>query len=294
MFSALFVRGGHLRAGWRFLAFAVAAAVLLIAHGAALQQIPAVASLLERARAGSITVAGTLISVGTGLVLVLGLTALAARLERRSFAAYGFPRQSAFGAQFRRGVLWGLAMTTLVIGATWLLGGVSFDPPSLSAAGIAFYAVAWAIAFTLVGLTEELLFRGYAFSALRAAIGFWPAAAILAALFGAVHLSNPGESVLGALNVVTYALFVSFTLQRTGNLWFAVGIHAAWDYATSVLYGVPVSGVRAEGHLLQAHIHGPTWLTGGSAGPEGSVLGLAALGIAFIVFARRVRRAPIQ
>jgi len=164
----------------------------------------------------------------------------------------------------------------------------SFAPPSLSVAGIAFYGLAWALSFVLIGVVEELLFRGYALSTLASAIGFWPAAVVLGAGFGALHLFNPNENLVGALNVVTYSLFASLTLQRTGSLWFAIGVHAGWDYALTFLYGVPVSGMHAEQRLLEADLHGPTWLTGGAVGPEGSALGLVALAFAVVVFARRV------
>jgi membrane protease YdiL (CAAX protease family) len=292
MFAAIFVTGGRMRAGWRALLFAVVAALLLVADDAVLRRLPATAPLFERAPAGSISVLVTLLSVGSTLILVLGLTALVARMERRSLACYGLPIDAAFRRPFRIGVLWGLALATLTIGATALLGGLSFGAPELSASGIVLYAIGWGVAFVLVGVAEELLFRGYALSALSAGIGFWPAAVVLAAAFGGLHLLNDGEGFLGALNVVCYALFASFTLQRTGNLWFAIGMHAAWDYAQSFLYGVPDSGMRAEGHLLQADLHGPSWLTGGTVGPEGSLLGFAALGLAFVVFARRFPPRP--
>jgi len=280
MFSALFVTAGRIRAGWRVLLFAVVAALLVVGSDAGLRKLPATAPLFARVPSGSISVVASLLSVGTTLLLVLGLTALVARMERRSLASYGLPLGAAAPKPLRQGLLWGLALATLTIGATVLLGGIAFAPPSLPVADLVLYAVAWAVGFMLVGVTEELLFRGYALSTLSAAIGFWPAAVVLAIPFGALHLLNAGEGVIGALNVVSFALFASFTLR------FAIGIHAAWDYAQSFLYGVPDSGMRAEGHLLQADLHGPTWLTGGTVGPEGSLLGFAALGLAFIVFAR--------
>jgi hypothetical protein len=49
-------------------------------------------------------------------------------------------------------------------------------------------------------------------------------------------------------------------------------MHASWDWAESFLYSVPDSGLLAPGHLLKSSFHGPTWLTGGPVGPEGSVL----------------------
>jgi membrane protease YdiL (CAAX protease family) len=147
--------------------------------------------------------------------------------------------------------------------------------------------VGWAIGFAMIGVSEELLFRGYPLVALSAAIRFWPAAVLLACVFGAVHLLNPGESPIGALGVVAYALFASFTLRRTGDLWFAVGVHAAWDFAQSYVYGVADSGMLTAQHILQARVHGPAWLTGGTVGPEGSALGFAMLAFACVGFAWR-------
>jgi membrane protease YdiL (CAAX protease family) len=86
--------------------------------------------------------------------------------------------------------------------------------------------------------------------------------------------------------VLFFSLFACFTLRRTGSLWFAVGLHAAGDYAESFVYSVPDSGMKATGHLLNSSFHGARWLTGGTIGPEGSVLDFVVFLIAFIVFAR--------
>ena len=172
------------------------------------------------------------------------------------------------------------------IGATHLLGGYSFGTLALSPNEILLYGLGWAVAFSLAGIYEEFLFRGYALFTLTDGIGFWPAAALLSALFGALHLTNAGEGLLGALNVFLYALFACFTLQRTGNLWFAIGAHAAWDYSQTFIYSVPDSGMRASGQLLHSSLHGPTWLTGGTVGPEGSAIGIVALLLSFIAFSK--------
>jgi membrane protease YdiL (CAAX protease family) len=81
-----------------------------------------------------------------------------------------------------------------------------------------------------------------------------------------------------------FGLFACFTLRRTGNLWFAIGLHAAADYAETFLYSVPDSGMLAQGHLLNSSFHGPRWLTGGSIGPEGSIFDFLLFLISFVVF----------
>jgi membrane protease YdiL (CAAX protease family) len=89
-----------------------------------------------------------------------------------------------------------------------------------------------------------------------------------------------------------FGLFACFTLRRTGNLWFAIGLHAASDYAETFIYSVPDSGMLAKGHLVNASFHGPRWLTGGSIGPEGSVIDFALFLLSFVIFAWLYR--PVQ
>jgi membrane protease YdiL (CAAX protease family) len=146
--------------------------------------------------------------------------------------------------------------------------------------------VLWSLAFALLGIFEEFLYRGYVLHTLSIGLGFWPAACLLAVLFGGLHITNAGESVIGALNGVLWALFASFTLKQTGNLWFAAGMHSTWNFSLTFLYSVPGSGLVAKGHLLHSHLDGPAWLTGGGAGPEGSVLAFVGLGASFVLFAR--------
>jgi membrane protease YdiL (CAAX protease family) len=94
-----------------------------------------------------------------------------------------------------------------------------------------------------------------------------------------VHLSNPGEGWVGAAGVVAIGLIFAFALRRTGNLWLVVGWHASFDFGETFLYSVPNSGIVFEGHLSNASLHGKTWLTGGTVGPEGSVFSFLTMGI---------------
>jgi hypothetical protein len=91
----------------------------------------------------------------------------------------------------------------------------------------------------------------------------------------------------GVLQVVETGLLFCFTIRRTGNLWFAVGFHAAWDWAETFFYGTPDSGLLGVGRLLNTVSLGPKWLTGGSAGPEGSVVAFVLLLLcAFLIHLR--------
>ncbi|MGH9762633.1 MAG: lysostaphin resistance A-like protein, partial [Blastocatellia bacterium] len=114
---------------------------------------------------------------------------------------------------------------------------------------------------------------------------FWPAAILLSVAFGSIHLKNPGEGIVGALDVFVIAMFFCLTLRRTGNLWFAIGMHASFDWGETFIYSVPNSGTVATGHLLNMSLHGSRWITGGTVGPEGSVFSFIFTGVAFVLFA---------
>ena len=194
------------------------------------------------------------------------------KIERRPWDTYGLPLQRAFGAQFWIGSVWGFAGISLLVGALYGLHVFDFGHIVLHGERIAKFAAFWGAMFLLVGLFEEFLLRGYTQYTLTRAIGFWPAALVLSAAFGLIHIRNGGEAWPGILAAAWIGLFFCLTLRRTGNLWFAVGFHAAWDWGETFFYSVPDSGTVFPGHLLSSSLHGTPWLSGGSVGPEGSVL----------------------
>jgi CAAX protease family protein len=212
-----------------------------------------------------------------------------ARLEGRRFGAYGLPRRAAFGRNFRVGLLWGIIAISILLLALRAVGVFYFGSLALTASQGFEYACFWGVFFLIVALVEEFFLRGYTQFTLSRGLGFWPTAIILSSAFGAVHLSNKGEDAVGALGAAMIGLFFCLTLRRTGDLWFAVGMHASWDWGETFLYGVPDSGMVAPGHLLNPSSHGPAWLSGGSVGPEASLFVFILIGLMALVFHRWYR-----
>jgi CAAX protease family protein len=200
--------------------------------------------------------------------------------ERRPIADFGLPVSRGSLLQFSQGCLFGLAEISALIGLISACGGYSFGAIALHRSSLWTWPSYWLVFFFLVGLAEEFTFRGYAQFTLAQSIGFWPAAIALSVGFGAIHLTNPGESWIGIVDIVGTGLLLALTLRRTGNLWLAVGWHAAFDFGESFLFSVPDSGVLLEGHLSNATLHGPVWLTGGTVGPEGSVFSFITMAAA--------------
>jgi membrane protease YdiL (CAAX protease family) len=284
----IFIGRNGMRAGWRFALFVALLVILrqvIIQHG--LRLVPGFVKIAKAAQDSGVLTPQFQLMLHSAAILTVFLAAgIMARIEKLSFATYGLPSRSAFGRLFWQGVIGGLAFETIEILVIRAFGGFSFGTPALAGSAVVSYAIVWAIGFLLVAIFEEFLFRGYAQFTLASGIGFWPSAILLSAAFGAAHLSNSGEGWVGALAIFVFGMFASLTLRRTGNLWFVIGFHAAADYAETFLYSTPDSGYLARGHLLNSTFHGPKWLTGGTIGPEGSVVAFAVFLLAFLFFNR--------
>ncbi len=273
------------RAGWRILIYILFVVLFILAE----TFLTSALHLLSAARSG-ITATSMLVQEITGALAVFAAAKVMGMLEGREFGGYGLPRSAAFGARFWQGAVWGLAMIAATMLLIRALHGYSFGELALQGGALWGYAALWMIVFLFVGFFEEFLFRGYAQFTLATGIGFWPAAALLSAGFGAIHIRNSGEDYVGALSVFVIGMFFCLTLRRTGNLWFAVGAHAAFDWGETFLFSAPDSGIVAPGHLLNSSFQGPAWLTGGTVGPEGSVISFAVVALAAALFAMIYRK----
>jgi uncharacterized protein len=142
----------------------------------------------------------------------------------------------------------------------------------------------------LSGVLEEVVFRGVVFRILEQWLGSWIALGISAAIFGALHLLNPGATLLNAAAIsIEGGVLLAGAYMLTRRLWLCIGIHIAWNFTQGGVFSVAVSGSSSKG-LLQSRMIGPDWLTGGTFGAEASVVALtvcAVAGIALVFLARK-------
>jgi uncharacterized protein len=287
LIEKIFIGPNGIRAGWRLLIFVVLLLCLIpVARF--------VGHLLTSGRPPSnqdeLTADPINLLLGALIFFLVVVAAfIMSKIEGRPMRAYGIPVRGAFGRNFWVGALAGfLALTALML-SIFALGDFRFGGIALTAPDIARYATLWGVSFLFTGFFEEYLFRGYPLFTLSTGIGFWPAAGLLSLFFAFAHSSNAHENLLGLAEIVPIAAFLCLTVRRTGSLWFAIGYHAAWDWGESFFYGIPDSGASARGHLLNGSLNGPIWITGGSAGPEGSLLLLPLMVLVIWLFHRAYR-----
>jgi membrane protease YdiL (CAAX protease family) len=245
---------GRLLLGWRLVLFL---AITIVVSGLVVAVMP-----------------GQLLSGSVGLLLgslTAGVVLLAT--DGRSAAALGFYLRPRAVMETAVGLALGVAVALSVVGAIAISGGLRWATQDGSVIGWLTGALG-ALAFLAIpAAAEEAFLRGYPLQALTEKLGPALALAGTAVVFGALHLSNPGVTMIGTLNVMVAGIFLGIVYLRTGSLWWATGAHLGWNWAHGYLADVPVSGLELlDAPFYEGVMRGPGWLGGGDFGPEGSVL----------------------
>jgi uncharacterized protein len=227
------------------------------------------------------------------LVIVLIVTGAFALYERRRVDSYGLAANRAFSLQTFEGAAVGVASAAVVAIGMIALGGMQIQGLATTGSALALSALAWLGANILIGLTEEFWFRSYFQQTLWKSIGFWPASIVIALIFTAEHyFFKQGENIWDVITLMSLSLLMSYTMLRTGTLWFAVGFHAAYDYMQLFIIGTPNGSQLPEGRLLNVSFNGPTWLTGGVLGTEASFLMYPVIALLWLYVWGRYRKNP--
>lgn len=168
------------------------------------------------------------------------------------------------------GVASGTLLFSAVVGVLWLLGVYhvnGFNPHANWVTPLLMVGVG-------AGVGEEIMFRGALFRITEEGLGTWSALLISALLFGFAHAANPGATVWSSTAIAVEAgLLFGLLYHVTRSLPICMGLHAAWNFCQGTVYGIPVSGLQADGWLVSTRT-GPDWLSGGVFGAEASVVAM--------------------
>lgn len=145
------------------------------------------------------------------------------------------------------------------------------------------------IVLALAALLEEVAFRGYPFQRLVESMGPTLATLLMAILFALRHLENPDATPASTLFTVFAGWLFAVAYLRTRALWLPFGLHFAWNAAMGVLFGLPISGIRAFSPVIEANARGPFWIAGGGYGPEGSLVAVAVILVSIFVLFKITR-----
>ena len=297
----MFVNGEwRLRAGWRLLfqflllyvGTALAGSLTLVAVGD-----PEAGGAARPSSAPNVP-----LYVVSALAAVASVWVAGRFLDRRPFSGFGLRFGRAWWFDLAFGLLLGASLISGIFLFELAAGWVTVTGAFRAGGGGAFFPVILApvVLFLCVGFYEELFTRGYQLTNLAEGLNgprLGPKRAILLAwilsssFFGLLHAFNPNATVLSTLNVTLAGVMLGLGYVLTGELAISIGLHITWNFFQGNVFGLPVSGRDPVGAtFLSTHQAGPELLTGGPFGPEGGLLGPAAMVVGMLLIAVRVRR----
>ncbi len=206
---------------------------------------------------------------GRVLPAVAAYLLLVRLVERRHPAELALRKLLPDGAA---GLLLGAGLFSVVVATLYLLGCyhvTAFNPAAPWLAALLVYGLG-------AGISEEILFRGVLYRIVEEGLGSWAALLLSALFFGFAHGANPGATAWSSAAIAIEAgLLFGLLYHLTRSLYLCMGVHAAWNFSQGTVYGIPVSGLKADGWLVSTR-SGPDWLSGGVFGAEASVVALLA------------------
>lgn len=173
----------------------------------------------------------------------------------------------------------GAGIMGAIVAALWMFSWAIIEPRQIDGTALALRDSIRS------GVVEEVLLRLVIFRLAWRAFGVWPALAIAALTFGALHLGNPDSGLFAALCLIAGEGIGIGLYLITGRIWASIGMHGAWNFTQGWIFGAAVSGTSeiSGGPLALRPVAGVNeMLSGGGFGPEAT---LAALIISFLASA---------
>jgi membrane protease YdiL (CAAX protease family) len=262
----------RLRAGWRLLLHSMG-------FGVTLSVLTLLAVLLVYNRGGTFSY-GLPIDATIELLAVL-ITTYAARrlLDRRSFVSLGFR----IDQHALPDLVVGFLLPGLLLGAIflveWAFGWLTIEGFAWQGMPLSTWLgtlVQGLLLFIMVGVSEEVLSRGYHLQNLTDGINLFWGLLLSSSVFAFLHLLNPESSLFSSLGILAAGYFLAYGWVRTRQLWLSIGLHIGWNLFEGTVFGFPVSGYKVEA-LIQHNPSGPGLITGGGFGPEAGLIVLPAM-----------------
>ncbi|KEI14343.1 CAAX protease [Clostridium novyi B str. ATCC 27606] len=163
-----------------------------------------------------------------------------------------------------------------------LMGKLIVLENSLKRPIINIYILIDILLFTLVGINEEVLCRGYILNVLDVKKKPIRSSIISSAIFSLLHILNPNVKIIGMINIFFIGLLFSYMYIKTKNLWMSIGYHITWNYFQGNVFGFPVSGQNKFSSIYNIEYIKESIVTGGGFGPEAGIVVTLIISISFI------------
>lgn len=159
----------------------------------------------------------------------------------------------------------GFLTISLSIGILYLLG--YYQVIDISTAD---YPIRLFTTLVVAALIEDLFHRGLILRELEKWLGTH-IALIVVMLIETSHVFNPNANLFSLFFDLCWGFTLSTLFIYTKRIWLTFFFHLGWNFAQP-FYGSNLTGINDLGTIIKSRFEGPTLLTGGAIGIEGSVI----------------------
>jgi len=166
-----------------------------------------------------------------------------------------------------KGFFTGFIFISIVTAFFYLMG--FYKPLSVGHYSILIKAL---IFFTLIGIWEEIAFRGIIYRITEKRLGTVWALIISSLIFGLVHMANENFNLFSGFAIaLELGLLTGISFTLTQRLWLPMALHIGWNFSF-IFWGTVVSGASEFSNFIESTLEGPEFITGGKFGPENSII----------------------
>ncbi|MBO4475054.1 MAG: CPBP family intramembrane metalloprotease [Clostridiales bacterium] len=215
-----------------------------------------------------------LLSLGFCYSIPLGL--LVFKKNRKLLKVLSPEKKTAIVSGSVLGLASGFALNAAIVAGAVLTGSLTFTSGSVQILPLIGYLIA--ILFQAGG--EELICRMFIMGKLRRRYKSPVVAIVGNCLFFTIfHLGNPGITAASILGVFAAGIMFSLIVYYSENIWIAIGMHTAWNFTQTILFGLPNSGMSAPYSVFKAEKATSGLCFDAGFGVEGSWAAVIAIGL---------------
>jgi len=211
-------------------------------------------------------------------------------LDKRSFVSLGLNLRGALPDLIAGFVVAGAIMGAIFAAELWL-GWATIESLAWQTQNrleVVIELAIWLGIFVIGGWQEELLARGYWLQNIAEGTNLPIGVLASSALFGLMHIGNPGASWIAIAGLFLAGLFLACGYLLTKQLWLPIGLHIGWNFFEGNVFGFQVSGLDTF-RLVHLNVNGPELWTGGSFGPEAGLIVIPAMVLGVVLMWGYVR-----
>lgn len=187
------------------------------------------------------------------------------------------------GKNFLMGLFFGFLMNGFCIAVAAIQGDVFFTKGN---AKLGFMLTAF-ICVLIQSAAEEYVNRVYLYQRLKRGYPEKPWIPVLftAICFSLAHMGNRGMTWVSYSMILLIGLLFALVIHFFDSAWMVFGLHTAWNYTQSIIFGLPNSGIVTPCSLLQLEgsVAEKTVAYDPVFGIEGTYLALSVAALAIVV-----------